>query len=136
MPQRPGRPRTNFEERILQEMSASEKQAEEIIAKKINSNTPSIMAFEAACLLLEIEAGAAPAAIQRRPIFKKLISSRRRTARTVNGVLATFCNSFSKHMRRSGTTGKMRGKVKLRIGTTSEKTSESRRRLLRISVFL
>ena len=72
MPQRPGRPRTNFEERILQEMSASEKQAEEIIAKKINSNTPSIMAFEAACLLLEIEAGAAPAAIQRRPIFQKI----------------------------------------------------------------
>jgi hypothetical protein len=53
-------------------MSAREKQAEQIVAQKINSNRPSIMAFEAARLLLEIEAGAAPAAIQRRPIFQKI----------------------------------------------------------------
>jgi hypothetical protein len=72
MPRRPGRPRTNLEEKILAEMSANEKQAEEIVAKKINSNTPTIMAFEAACLLLEIEAGAAPAAIQRKPVFQKI----------------------------------------------------------------
>ena len=72
MPQRPGRPRTNFEERILQEMSAHEKKAEEIIAKKINSNTPSIMAFEAAHLLLAIEGGTHHLAIESTPIFQKI----------------------------------------------------------------
>jgi hypothetical protein len=53
-------------------MSASQKQAEGIVAQNINHNTPGIMAFEAACLLLEIEAGEAPATIQRRPIFQKI----------------------------------------------------------------
>jgi hypothetical protein len=53
-------------------MSAREKQAEQIVAQKINSNTPSIMAFEAACLLLEIEGGAAPATIQHKAVFQKI----------------------------------------------------------------
>ena len=53
-------------------MSAREKQAEQIVAQKINSNTPSIMAFEAACLLLAIEGGAAPATIQHKAIFQKI----------------------------------------------------------------
>jgi hypothetical protein len=64
MTRRHGRTRTNLEGKILAEMSAREKQAEQIVAQKINSNTPSIMAFEAACLLLAIEGGAAPATIQ------------------------------------------------------------------------
>jgi hypothetical protein len=53
-------------------MSAREKQAEEIVAQKINSNTPDIMAFEAACLLLAIERGADPKTIQGTAIFKKI----------------------------------------------------------------
>jgi hypothetical protein len=53
-------------------MSAREKQAEQIVAQKINSNTPSIMAFEAACLLFAIEGGAAPATIQHKAIFQKI----------------------------------------------------------------
>jgi hypothetical protein len=72
MPRRPGRPPTNFEQMILAEMSAREKQGEEIVAQKINSNTPGIMAFEAACLLARIERGASPQAIQRTAIFQKI----------------------------------------------------------------
>ena len=55
MPRRPGRPRTNLERKILAAMSADEKQAEEIVARRINSNTPSIMAYEAACLRLGLK---------------------------------------------------------------------------------
>src|SRR5262245_42445051 len=72
MPRRSGRPRTNLEEKILAEMSENVKQAAEIVAKTINLNTPSFMAFEAACLLLQIEAGAVSATIQRKPIFQKV----------------------------------------------------------------
>ena len=72
MRRRSGRPRVNLEEQILEDMSAREKQAEEIVAQKINSNTPGIMAFEAACLLLAIERGADPKAVQGTAIFKKI----------------------------------------------------------------
>ena len=72
MRRRPGRPRTNLEETILAEMSADEKKAEEIVVQKINPNTRRIMAFEAACLLLEVESGADPNDIQSRAIFKKI----------------------------------------------------------------
>jgi hypothetical protein len=53
-------------------MSANVKEAAEIVAKTINLNTPDIMAFEAASLLLQIEAGADPATIKRKPIFEKV----------------------------------------------------------------
>jgi len=72
IPRRPGRPRTNLEAKILGEMSASEKKAEEIVAKAINSNTPSIMSFEAAQLLLAIEGGVHHLAIESTPIFQKI----------------------------------------------------------------
>ena len=69
---RSGRPRVNLKRRILPAMGIDEKQAEQIVAQKINVNTPSIMAFEAACLLLAIERGADPKSIQARPIFQKI----------------------------------------------------------------
>jgi len=72
MRRRPGRPRTNLEDTILAEMSEDEKKAEEIVAQAINSNTPSIMSFEAACLLFGIERGASPQAIRRTAIFQKI----------------------------------------------------------------
>jgi hypothetical protein len=53
-------------------MSAHEKQAEEIVAQQINSNTPGIMAFEAAHLLLAIEGGTHHLAIESTPIFQKI----------------------------------------------------------------
>jgi hypothetical protein len=72
MRRRPGRPRTNLERKILAEKAANEKHAEEIVAQKINSNTPSIMAFKAACLLRQIEGGTHHLAIESTPIFQKI----------------------------------------------------------------
>jgi hypothetical protein len=72
MGRRSGRPRVNLEQQILADMSAREKQAEEIVAQKIDSNTPSIMAFEAACLLLAVERGADPKTVQGTAIFQKI----------------------------------------------------------------
>ena len=70
--ERSGRPRVNLKKQILTDMSAREKHAEDIVAQKINVNTPWIMSFEAACLLLEIERGADPKNIQSRAIFQKI----------------------------------------------------------------
>lgn len=53
-------------------MSRSEKQAEEILAQQINSNTPDIMAFEAAHLLLAIESGVHHLAVESSPIFQTI----------------------------------------------------------------
>lgn len=72
MPRRAGRPRTSLEGKILAETSASEKQAEEIVAQTINSNTRSIMVFEAASLLRQIEQGTHHLAIESTPIFRKI----------------------------------------------------------------
>jgi hypothetical protein len=72
MPRRPGRPRINLEQLILADESKHQREMEDLVAQKINSNTPTIMAFEAACLLLEIERGADPKDIQRRAIFRKV----------------------------------------------------------------
>jgi hypothetical protein len=72
MPQPTGRRRVNLEQQILEDMSALEKQAQEIVAQKIDFNTPSIMAFEAACLLRAIELGTDPQKIYSTPIFKRI----------------------------------------------------------------
>jgi putative DNA primase/helicase len=66
MPRRAGRPRTSLEGKILAETLASEKQAEEIVAQTINSNTRSIMVFEAASLLRQIQQGTHHLAIESR----------------------------------------------------------------------
>ena len=72
MAQRRGRPRSSIEAGILQVVSADEKKAEDIVAQKINPNTPSIMAFEAASLLHAIEGGTHHLAIESTPIFRKI----------------------------------------------------------------
>jgi len=53
-------------------MGIDEKQAEQIVAQEIDLNTPSIMAFEAACLLCAIERGTDPQKIYGTPIFKRI----------------------------------------------------------------
>lgn len=72
MPRRPGRSRINLEQLILADQSKHHREMEELVAQSINLNTPSIMAFEAACLLLAIERGADRKSIQIRPIFQKI----------------------------------------------------------------
>src|SRR6266536_2719431 len=70
--------------------------------------------------------------------LKELISMRERTDRTGNGQAstapATSWKILSRHIGQAGTGGRTRGRVKLRIEITSEKTSGSRRRLLKMSV--
>jgi hypothetical protein len=72
MPRRPGRPRVNLEQLILADDSKHLREMEELVGQSINLNTPSIMAFEAACLLLAIERGADSKSIHIRPIFQKI----------------------------------------------------------------
>src|SRR5882724_11769208 len=64
-----GRPRANLAQRILADSSAHRNKMERLVAQQINHDTPGIMAWEAACLLLAIERGTDNTAIQCRPIF-------------------------------------------------------------------
>jgi hypothetical protein len=69
---RPGHPRANLEEKILADMAEHEKQLEAIVAGKIDFNRPSILTFEAACLVLRIERGADPQAVRGTAIFRTI----------------------------------------------------------------
>jgi hypothetical protein len=69
---RPGHPRANLEEKILADMAEHEKQLEAIVAEKIDFNRPSILTFEAACLVLRIERGADPQAVRGTAIFRTI----------------------------------------------------------------
>jgi hypothetical protein len=61
-----------LEQLILADESKHHREMEEIVAQSINLNTPSIMAFEAACLLLQIERGADPQIVQATAIFRTI----------------------------------------------------------------
>src|SRR5262249_45685704 len=72
MPRRSGRPRVDLEKKILADMAEHEKQLEAIVAENTDINRPSILTFEAACLVLAIERGADPQTVQGTAIFRTI----------------------------------------------------------------
>jgi hypothetical protein len=61
-----------LEQLILADESKHHGEMEELVAQKINLNTPGITVFEAACLLRAIEHGADPSRIRRTAIFEAI----------------------------------------------------------------
>jgi hypothetical protein len=62
----------DLEEKILADMAEHEKQVEATVAEKMDFNRPSILTFEAACLVLAIERGTDAQIVQGKAIFRTI----------------------------------------------------------------
>src|SRR5438128_4916439 len=135
---RSGRPRANLEKAILAEMSENLKRIAVMVAEKLKSSEHSRarMTFEAACLLLILEHGTDYEKARCEPLIRRLRETKWGQSNDPYRKLPDrdFWKILFNITHRIGIGGRTRPKAKSRIRFTSEKTSGSRKRTLRMCV--